>query len=219
MRGSGVTTIAHVSDLHLAPVPFPFGEGLKPALGWINWRRKPGAHDPALGLRVAAVVRAAKEAGVEVHAPSSHTLYDVERLLAKCPNGEPPTAYGTFLKIAASLGDPPKPVPTPETIPGTIPGDVAALVSQLGSCATGHGIPTLEELGYPALPRGEGFPAAGGETEGLRRLRATLAAPAYVAEFKKPNTSPTQMWQPADRAFASVKGAGSSGARPANGRR
>lgn len=59
MRGSGVTTIAHVSDLHLAPVPFPFGEGLKPALGWINWRRKPGAHDPALGLRVAAAVRAA----------------------------------------------------------------------------------------------------------------------------------------------------------------
>jgi cryptochrome len=172
--------------------------------------------EPYAKTRDAAVVRAAKEAGVEVHAPSSHTLYDVERLLAKCPKGEPPTAYGTFLKIAASLGDPPKPVPTPDTIPGTIPGDVASLVSQLGSCATGHGIPTLEDLGYPALPRGEGFPAAGGETEGLRRLRATLAAPAYVAEFKKPSTSPTQMWQPADRAFASVKGAGSSGARPAN---
>jgi 3',5'-cyclic AMP phosphodiesterase CpdA len=59
MRGSGVTTIAHVSDLHLAPVPFPFGEGLKPALGWISWRRKPSAHDPVLGLRVAAAVRAA----------------------------------------------------------------------------------------------------------------------------------------------------------------
>ncbi|WP_298476250.1 metallophosphoesterase [Phreatobacter sp.] len=59
MRGSGVTTIAHVSDLHLAPVPFPFGEGLKPALGWINWRRKPDAHDPAIAARVAEAVRAA----------------------------------------------------------------------------------------------------------------------------------------------------------------
>ncbi len=59
MRGSGVTTIAHVSDLHLAPVPFPFGEGLKPALGWINWRRKPGAHDPAIAARVADAIRAA----------------------------------------------------------------------------------------------------------------------------------------------------------------
>jgi 3',5'-cyclic AMP phosphodiesterase CpdA len=46
-----VTVIAHLSDLHLTPVPFPFGEGLKPALGWINWARKPGAHDAALAAR------------------------------------------------------------------------------------------------------------------------------------------------------------------------
>jgi 3',5'-cyclic AMP phosphodiesterase CpdA len=59
MRGSGVTVIAHVSDLHLSPVPFPWGDGLKPALGWINWRRKPGAHDPAITARVMAAVTAA----------------------------------------------------------------------------------------------------------------------------------------------------------------
>lgn len=53
-----MTLIAHVSDLHLSPVPFPFGEGLKPALGWINWRRKPGAHDKAIGERTMAAVRA-----------------------------------------------------------------------------------------------------------------------------------------------------------------
>jgi len=53
-----VTLIAHVSDLHLSPVPFPLGEGLKPALGWVNWRRKPGAHDNAIGERSVAAVRA-----------------------------------------------------------------------------------------------------------------------------------------------------------------
>ncbi|MGU9982284.1 metallophosphoesterase family protein [Phreatobacter sp. HK31-P] len=53
-----MTLIAHVSDLHLSPVPFPLGEGLKPALGWINWRRKPGAHDVARGERTLAAIRA-----------------------------------------------------------------------------------------------------------------------------------------------------------------
>ncbi|MBY0363810.1 MAG: metallophosphoesterase [Phreatobacter sp.] len=55
-----MTVIAHVSDLHLTPVPFPFGEGLKPALGWINWARKPGAHDGAIAARTLAAVAAAR---------------------------------------------------------------------------------------------------------------------------------------------------------------
>ncbi len=55
-----MTVIAHVSDLHLTPVPFPLGEGLKPALGWINWRRKPGAHDAAIAARTIAAVAAAR---------------------------------------------------------------------------------------------------------------------------------------------------------------
>ncbi|WP_181313914.1 metallophosphoesterase family protein [Phreatobacter cathodiphilus] len=55
-----MTVIAHVSDLHLTPVPFPIGEGLKPALGWINWARKPGAHDNAIGERTLAAIAAAR---------------------------------------------------------------------------------------------------------------------------------------------------------------
>ncbi len=55
-----MTVIAHVSDLHLTPVPFPLGEGLKPALGWINWARKPGAHDGAIAARTIAALRAAR---------------------------------------------------------------------------------------------------------------------------------------------------------------
>jgi 3',5'-cyclic AMP phosphodiesterase CpdA len=56
-----VTLIAHLSDLHLSPVPFPleWPWRLKPALGWINWRRQPGAHDNAIWEKTAAAVLAA----------------------------------------------------------------------------------------------------------------------------------------------------------------
>ncbi|MBN8943870.1 MAG: metallophosphoesterase [Rhizobiales bacterium] len=56
-----MTVIAHLSDLHLGPVPFPaaWPWRLKPVLGWINWARQPGAHDAGLFARTAAAVRAA----------------------------------------------------------------------------------------------------------------------------------------------------------------
>ncbi|WP_439575089.1 metallophosphoesterase family protein [Phreatobacter sp.] len=56
-----MTRIAHLSDLHLSPVPFPaeWPWRLKPVLGWINWRRQPGAHDNAMAARTIAAVAAA----------------------------------------------------------------------------------------------------------------------------------------------------------------
>jgi 3',5'-cyclic AMP phosphodiesterase CpdA len=56
-----MTRIAHLSDLHLSPVPFPseWPWRLKPVLGWINWRRQSGAHDNGTFERMAAAVRAA----------------------------------------------------------------------------------------------------------------------------------------------------------------
>ena len=56
--------------------------------------------EPYAQKRDASVNEAARALGVEVHAPVSHTLWDLDRLLAKCPRGEPPTAYASFLKIA-----------------------------------------------------------------------------------------------------------------------
>ena len=69
--------------------------------------------------RDASVAAAARAMGVEVRAPVSHTLYDTEQLLAKCPKGEPPTVYNSFLKIAASLGPPAKPTPRAASRPDT----------------------------------------------------------------------------------------------------
>ncbi len=53
-----MTVIAHLSDLHLSPVPFPteWPWRLKPVLGWINWRRQPGAHDDKVWEKTAAAV-------------------------------------------------------------------------------------------------------------------------------------------------------------------
>jgi 3',5'-cyclic AMP phosphodiesterase CpdA len=56
-----VTVIAHLSDLHLSPVPFPteWPWRLKPVLGWVNWKRQPGAHDDNVWEKTAAAVLAA----------------------------------------------------------------------------------------------------------------------------------------------------------------
>jgi cryptochrome len=161
--------------------------------------------EPYALIRDAEVRERANANHVNVHAPSSHTLYDMDCLLAKCPNSSPPTNYATFLKLAASLGSPAKPVPAPASIPGTIDGDIAELVALLGDVCTGHGVPTLEELGYEPIAENEGFPARGGETEGLRRLRETLSERTYVAEFKKPSTNPTTLWRPLTEAFRGSK--------------
>jgi 3',5'-cyclic AMP phosphodiesterase CpdA len=57
-----VTVIAHLSDLHLSSVPFPteWPWRLKPVLGWVNWKRQPGAHSDAVWEKTAAAVLAAK---------------------------------------------------------------------------------------------------------------------------------------------------------------
>lgn len=63
-----MTLIAHVSDLHLGPVPFPASRpwALKPTLGWINWARQPGQHDNALWEKVAERIAAARPHAVVV---------------------------------------------------------------------------------------------------------------------------------------------------------
>ena len=157
--------------------------------------------EPYAQKRDASVNEAARALGVEVHAPVSHTLWDLDRLLAKCPRGEPPTAYASFLKIAHGLGPVPPPAPDVPSIMPLTPRDAPSedgkdLVDALRDVVTGSGIPSLERLGYESIKDGEGFPARGGETEGLARLRKMLARTTYIAEFKKPQTNPTTLWTP-----------------------
>ena len=172
--------------------------------------------EPYALKRDAAVAEAARRAGVDVRDPSGHTLYDVDALLAKCPGGAPPTAYASFLKIVNAFGPPSAPLPTPERLPPDLSNGgsaVDALVAPLekSGAVRGRGAMTLEALGYPPLPVGEGFPARGGEKEGLARLRATLSRETYVATFEKPKTSPTELW-----GRRATGGGGEGGGKPAD---
>ena len=146
--------------------------------------------EPYAKVRDLAVRGALERAGVECASVSGHTLYDVDEVLKKC-KGPPPTTYQGFLKIVGSMGEPAAATGAPEKMPKPFTGTFEETRVLVSGVADGYGIPTLEDLGYEALGDDEGFPARGGETEGLIRLRKQLARTEWIAGFEKPNTSPT----------------------------
>ncbi|XP_007436636.1 cryptochrome-2 [Python bivittatus] len=129
--------------------------------------------------RDAAIVKLAKEAGVEVTTENSHTLYDLDRIIDL--NGhKPPLTYKRFQAIISRMDLPKKPVSTVTS-------------QQMEMCKTEiqenhddtYGVPSLEELGFPT----EGLAPAvwqGGETEALTRLDKHLERKAWVANYERP---------------------------------
>nr|XP_008541635.1 PREDICTED: cryptochrome-2 [Equus przewalskii] len=129
--------------------------------------------------RDAAIMKMAKEAGVEVVTENSHTLYDLDRIIEL--NGQkPPLTYKRFQAIISRMELPRKPV-----------GSVTS--QQMESCRADiqenhdetYGVPSLEELGFPTEGLG---PAVwqGGETEALARLDKHLERKAWVANYERP---------------------------------
>lgn len=139
------------------------------------------------------VRRLAESAGVAVHSPVSHTLYDPSLLLARAPGGRAPLTMQVqgkyavlqqmhsnvcpsnvsstrmpqgFLKLIASVGDPPAPAPDP---PATL---AAPAAGAHGADEAATQIPTLEELGYTERPSS---PFKGGESTALARMADYLA--------------------------------------------
>lgn len=139
--------------------------------------------EPYARTRDAAVAAAAAGAGVTVHAPTSHTLYD-PLVLARKNGGAPPLTYQAFLKLLDKAGPPPAPLEAPSSLPPPLP----AASTQVTWEAEG-GIPTLRELGYPDAEHPRLM--TGGETVGLALLESQLARRAWVAAFDKPATAPT----------------------------
>ncbi|KAG8519553.1 Cryptochrome-2, partial [Galemys pyrenaicus] len=129
--------------------------------------------------RDAAIMKMAKEAGVEVVTENSHTLYDLDRIIEL--NGQkPPLTYKRFQAIISLMELPKKPV-----------GSVTS--QQMEGCRAEiqenhdetYGVPSLEELGFPTEGLG---PAVwqGGETEALARLDKHLERKAWVANYERP---------------------------------
>ncbi|CAK6449476.1 unnamed protein product [Pipistrellus nathusii] len=129
--------------------------------------------------RDAAIMKMAKEAGVEVVTENSHTLYDLDRIIEL--NGQkPPLTYKRFQAIISRMELPKKPV-------------ASVTRHQMESCPAEiqenhdetYGVPSLEELGFPTEGLG---PAVwqGGETEALARLDKHLERKAWVANYERP---------------------------------
>ncbi|KAM3851165.1 cryptochrome-2 [Vipera latastei] len=136
--------------------------------------------------RDAAIVKLAKEAGVEVTTENSHTLYDLDRIIEL--NGhKPPLTYKRFQAIISRMDLPKKPVSTITS-------------QQMEMCQTKiqenhdetYGVPSLEELGFPT----EGLAPAvwqGGETEALTRLDKHLERKAWVANYERPRMNASSL--------------------------
>ncbi|XP_057603902.1 cryptochrome-2 [Hippopotamus amphibius kiboko] len=129
--------------------------------------------------RDAAIMKMAREAGVEVVTENSHTLYDLDKIIEL--NGQkPPLTYKRFQAIVSRMELPRKPV-------GSVTG------RQMEGCRADiqenhdetYGVPSLEELGFPTEGLG---PAVwqGGETEALARLDKHLERKAWVANYERP---------------------------------
>uniref|UniRef100_A0A8B9H5K8 Cryptochrome circadian regulator 3b n=1 Tax=Astyanax mexicanus TaxID=7994 RepID=A0A8B9H5K8_ASTMX len=113
--------------------------------------------------RDAAIKKLASEAGVEVTAKISHTLYDLDKII-ELNGGQPPLTYKRFQTLVSGM-DPPDAPLEPLTL------------ELMGSCTTPvsanhqdkYGVPALEELGFDI----EGLAPAvwpGGESEALARI-------------------------------------------------
>uniref|UniRef100_A0AAQ4QMR5 Photolyase/cryptochrome alpha/beta domain-containing protein n=1 Tax=Gasterosteus aculeatus aculeatus TaxID=481459 RepID=A0AAQ4QMR5_GASAC len=129
--------------------------------------------------RDAAIKKLAMEAGVEVIVKTSHTLYDLDKII-ELNGGQPPLTYKRFQTLISRLDPPEMPV---ETLSQTLMGRCVTPVSE--DHGDKYGVPSLEELGFDT----EGLPTAvwpGGETEALTRIERHLERKAWVANFERP---------------------------------
>uniref|UniRef100_A0A8C9YUH2 Cryptochrome circadian regulator 3a n=1 Tax=Sander lucioperca TaxID=283035 RepID=A0A8C9YUH2_SANLU len=129
--------------------------------------------------RDAAIKKLAMEAGVEVNVKTSHTLYDLDKII-ELNGGQPPLTYKRFQTLISRLDPPEMPV---ETLSDALMGGCVTPVSE--DHGDKYGVPSLEELGFDT----EGLPTAvwpGGETEALTRIERHLERKAWVANFERP---------------------------------
>ncbi|NXA43208.1 CRY1 protein, partial [Eudromia elegans] len=124
-----------------------------------------------------------QEMGFKVLSLTSHTLYDVQRIL-DLNGGTPPLTYKRFLHVLSLLGDPEVPVrnPTAEDFQRCRPPDLC-----LAECCR---VPLPADLNIPMESLS---PWKGGETEGLQRLERHLMNQGWVASFTKPRTVPNSL--------------------------
>lgn len=157
--------------------------------------------------RDAAIIRAAKEAGVEVIICSGRTLWDSDDLSEKNHN-KPTMSISQVQAAGPKIESIRRPIPPPKFIPD--PGELTLNFDQqrpdqnpdfngvsrsqadrsydgITGLNGDFAVPTMEELGLPSATTSH----KGGETIALEMLDKIIADTHYTATFEKPKTAPT----------------------------
>ncbi|KAL8572787.1 hypothetical protein ACOMHN_024963 [Nucella lapillus] len=128
----------------------------------------------------------ARSHGVEVVKCVSHTLFDVEKTIAK-NGGSPPLTYQSLQKLLSRLGSPPTPVsPLSKQLLKDCKTPVAENHEDM------YGVPSLADLGKKESECGPRL-YPGGETEALERMDRHLKKINWICKFEKPQTSPNSL--------------------------
>lgn len=157
--------------------------------------------------RDAAVIEAAKDAGVEVIVQSGRTVWDSDLLVEK-NHGRLTMSISQVQTAGPKIGPIPRPIPAPSALPE--PGETNLDFDQqqpdqspdfnertrqaedksydrIAGPKGDFAVPTLEELGFPAATSQR----QGGEKIALEMLDKIIANKTYTATFEKPKTAPT----------------------------
>uniref|UniRef100_W5NBN8 Cryptochrome circadian regulator 2 n=1 Tax=Lepisosteus oculatus TaxID=7918 RepID=W5NBN8_LEPOC len=129
--------------------------------------------------RDAAIMKLARESGVETIVQESHTLYSLDRII-ELNNNSPPLTFKRFQAIVSRLGLPKKPLGT--VTPQQMERCHTPISENHDEC---YRVPTLEELGFKTHGLSPSI-WKGGETEAVRRLNKHLERKAWVASFERP---------------------------------
>ena len=174
------------------------GEVLPPLFGMDGASSITWEHDtePYAKARDAAIAAAAGDCGLRVGIHHSHTLHEVEALVA-ASKGKPPSTYRAFLGLMAKVGPPPPAIDAPDALPPLPEALLSAIAGAVGPEASGGGrfaVPGLEEMGYcPEEAASKPALFAGGESAGLERMARHLDDVEWIAAFEKPKTSPNAL--------------------------
>ncbi|KAL2089063.1 hypothetical protein ACEWY4_015962 [Coilia grayii] len=129
--------------------------------------------------RDSAIIKMARNFGVETRVRNSHTLYKLERII-ELNNNSPPLSFKRFQALIQRLELPKRPLQT-------------VTVEQMDSCPTPvaanhdelYSVPSLEELGFKTTDQGQAV-WKGGETEALQRLHRHVSK-EWVGNYWKPH--------------------------------
>eukprot|EP01079_Euglenida_sp_SAG-EU17-18_P004471 gene4471-809_t len=141
--------------------------------------------EPYARVRDIEIASIVKSHGASVSTEVSHTLYDVNAVLAAA-KGKFPTAYRSFQDLVSRLPPPPPPISCPKAR-----ADIHCMYF-----GPEYAVPSVSELREKGARIPDPSPSLlypGGETEALKRFEHYMKKQDWVCNFEKPMTPPNSL--------------------------